>query len=183
MDTIEAFDSLCEEGYAIEVQSSGGGAAVSSGMRVNLSCTAMTWDGATTEANVFCVGNLSFSVGESQVTAGLDESMVKLKVGDRAHIICGPAKGYGEAGCPPHVPPNSHVVYDVTVSSASAGSVEPASGDALLLGSGIAKRSDVLGKGKGPGNERKANTVLADPSKEVSDDMLAQAAAQMGLGK
>lgn len=194
IESLDAFDSLVDRGYAVEFLSRGAEseAAVSVGSRVTANIVAMTWDGSTTEASVFAEGTLQFSVGQQQVTEGLDEALVELRVGDEANVICAPKKAYGLAGQPPHVPPNSHVVYVVRLTAATAPeSPRPAEGDSLLLRSEVTSRR-VNPKAAGGSNRKSmAGVVLdlegegggrRDGGSEISDDMLARAAASMGLG-
>jgi hypothetical protein len=79
----------------------------------------MTWDGANTTTNPFADTTdgapLCFTVGAGQVTQGLDLSVRKLAVGQRARATCIPKMAYGDAGNPPHVPPHAHVVYEIEV--------------------------------------------------------------------
>jgi hypothetical protein len=48
-------------------------------------------------------------------TAGLDSAVQRLSPGHCACIIGTPRLAYGEAGLPPHVPKNSHVVWRIEV--------------------------------------------------------------------
>ncbi len=65
---------------------------------------------------------------------GLDNAMGQLRVGDHAVIVCSPSMGYGEAGLPPHVPPNTSIVYDVLVVSATlVNGIKPPSGPSALI--------------------------------------------------
>jgi hypothetical protein len=89
-------------------------------------------------------------VGCGQVTKGLNLAMLRLRVNDTATITCSPSNAYGEAGNPPVVPPDSFIVYRLTILSANAprasvtsggGSgavvIPAATGPAAILGSGV----------------------------------------------
>ena len=70
--------------------------------------------------------------------AGLDEGISHLHVGDNANIICLPRKAFGDSGYPPLVPPNSHVILEVQVLSASpteslGGEIQSAIGSSELI--------------------------------------------------
>jgi hypothetical protein len=126
-----------------------------------------------------------------QVPSGMDEAILQLHVGEEAVVICSPPKAFGYAGHPPMIPPNSHVVYSVKVLSianmdAAAAAALPAEGDANILSSGVSpiratkamhegnnRRSVVLDMGEGKKS--------ADGGTEISDEMLAKAAASMGM--
>ena len=64
------------------------------------------------------IGVIEFNVGASplQVTPALDAAARVLVIGREASVTASPGKAYGQAGCPPFVPPNAHIVY-VSLSS------------------------------------------------------------------
>ena len=150
MQTCEGFDSLVESGYAVEIKSvststnaSSNGNEIKENMRVELQVIAMIWDGSNTQTQVFSESNLKFTLGKNQVPTGIEEGVLKLKVEDEADIICAPLMAYGDAGQPPIIPPNVHIVYSVKVLSVTADPSEcdkAAEGDPLLLSTGISQR-------------------------------------------
>jgi len=199
IDSLEAFDELMNDGFCIERKgAANAGKDIEPGMRVDLQCKAMTWDGAATVVHVFKEGIIGFTVGQDQVPAGLDEAVQRLHVGDEATITCSPQMAYGEAGQPPFVPPNSHVVYMIGVlmleDGAADGRIAPATGPEELLfhcikatsssgagaeGSRAAKTRSGVFQGGG-GGERKASTSSGGLG--ISDEELAAAAASMNVG-
>lgn len=54
-----------------------------------------------------------FNVGVKQVIEGWDEGVMQLSLGERAIIRVPSAKGYGSKGCPPVIPPDADLVFDV----------------------------------------------------------------------
>lgn len=147
--SLAAFDELMDNGIAVEYLNGEAptGALIQSGYKVELDIVAMTWDGASTSTNIFAREKLSFIVGQDQVTRGLDAAMLKLCNGTKATIIVAPKLGYGENGINTIVPPNSHIVYDVTVTNAINASPKeygmPAVGPEILLGLGNYDTDDV----------------------------------------
>ena len=55
----------------------------------------------------------SFTIGAQQVIAGWDEGVSGMQVGGRRKLVIPPELGYGAAGAPPDIPPNSILVFDV----------------------------------------------------------------------
>jgi len=122
----QAFDALLAEGIVVEPADlkpvSAMGEAVTQGKPVSVECVAMSWvasDGGKRE--VFCSTRdqgrpLSFVVDHNaSVTKGLALGLQGLRVGQAVFITCDPSMGYGEAGMPPLVKPNSFLVYHVEV--------------------------------------------------------------------
>ena len=107
LKSLSAFDDLMENGISIEIEHResesypdiGNFRYISLillwdqnvylsviGLRVELDCTAMTWDGASTITNKFTSGRVGFIVGQDQITSGLDLAVQQLKKGDK--VIC-----------------------------------------------------------------------------------------------
>ena len=144
MESCDAFDNLVDSGFAVEIKNSASGTTnITENSRVDIKYTAMIWDGSNTQTQVFSEGNLKFTVGKNQVCNGLEDGILKLKVGDEADIICAPIMAYGEAGQPPIIPPNVHIVYSIIVISSTTDPIEVdknAEGDSLLFSNGISQR-------------------------------------------
>ncbi|KAJ4938426.1 hypothetical protein JOQ06_003046 [Pogonophryne albipinna] len=55
----------------------------------------------------------SFELGKGQVIKAWDIGVATMKVGELCQFICKPEYAYGSAGCPPKIPPNATLVFEV----------------------------------------------------------------------
>ncbi|KAI6213491.1 hypothetical protein M3Y94_00156900 [Aphelenchoides besseyi] len=54
-----------------------------------------------------------FELGVGRVIEGMDRAMNHMCEGERRRIVIPPSAGYGEAGRPPQIPPNSWLSFDI----------------------------------------------------------------------
>jgi len=54
-----------------------------------------------------------FKIGKGEVIGGWDEGVAKMNKGQRAKLTISPDMGYGAAGVPGMIPPNSTLLFDV----------------------------------------------------------------------
>jgi hypothetical protein len=166
--SLSAFDDLVNKGYAIEVKDKGktnGGAVGSFGSLVEIQCQAMIWDGASTFTKSFANGVVKFIVGKHPIVPALQAVAQILGVGQTATVTCSPAMAYGQAGNPPYVPPNSYVVFEVTITNVSTPS-DPnmeVEGPIELLIAGLPSSRSSTGA-----NRRDSRILLVQP--DVSKD-------------
>jgi FKBP-type peptidyl-prolyl cis-trans isomerase len=90
-----------------------------SGYLLNSNGTLGTEFDSNTDSQFGHVTPFSFTLGEGQVIAGWDEAFALLPVGTTAQLIIPPTLGYGATGSGSTIPPNSILVFNVTVLSAS----------------------------------------------------------------
>lgn len=63
----------------------------------------------------------SFTIGYGQVIKGWDEGVMSMRVGGRRVLLIPPNLGYGQAGMPGAIPPNSTLKFDVQLLAVKAG--------------------------------------------------------------
>jgi len=59
------------------------------------------------------VGAKRFKIGKGGVESGLEQALLLMKVGDKAHVILPPFLNFGLLGDEVKIPPRSIIVYDV----------------------------------------------------------------------
>jgi FKBP-type peptidyl-prolyl cis-trans isomerase FkpA len=116
------------DGLAYVIQSAGSGAVPTAGqtLTVNYSGFLMNSNGtqgtefdSNTDSSFGHVTPFTFTLGAGQVIAGWDEAFALLPVGTTAQLIIPSALGYGTSGSGSTIPPNSILIFDVTLISAT----------------------------------------------------------------
>ena len=58
---------------------------------------------------------LEIKVGAGQVVPGFDAAIPKLSLGSTTEVTIPPLYAYGSTGCPPYVPPDTTLMYRITI--------------------------------------------------------------------
>ena len=64
---------------------------------------------------------LPLKLGAGQVIKGWDQGLVGMKVGEKRRLTIPASLAYGARGVPPVIPPNSALVFDVTMEKITPG--------------------------------------------------------------
>ncbi|HLX11402.1 MAG TPA: FKBP-type peptidyl-prolyl cis-trans isomerase [Bacteroidota bacterium] len=95
----------------------GTGASPQPGNSVTVDYTGYFLDGSIFDSSVKAGRPYTFSIGRHRVIAGWDEGIMTMKIGGKRKLIVPPELGYGSQGYPGAIPPNSTLVFDVTLIS------------------------------------------------------------------
>ncbi len=96
----------------------GTGATVVKGSSATLTYTISLYSATATDfkGSQIETGPYTFTVGEGKTIAGVDTGIVGMKVGGRRVLLIPAAQAYGSSGSGA-IPPNSGVVFDMTLTS------------------------------------------------------------------
>ena len=74
----------------------------------------MRYKGYLPSGKVFDQGDgFTFTLGIGEVIRGWDEGVKQRALGEKATFYITPSSGYGPRGCPPDIPPNYPLCFDV----------------------------------------------------------------------
>lgn len=116
------------DGLVYVITSNGSGAIPTAGqtLTVNYSGFLMNSNGtqgtefdSNTDSQFGHVTPFTFTLGEGQVIAGWDEAFALLPVGTTATLLIPSSLGYGASGSGSSIPPNSILIFNVTLISAT----------------------------------------------------------------
>lgn len=72
---------------------------------------------ANHQGTKFDSGSFSFKLGAGQVVSGFDQGVTGMQVGGTRTLLIPASQGYGSAGSGTAIPPNSGLVFQVTLNS------------------------------------------------------------------
>ena len=95
----------------------GTGAEAKKGNTVDVHYTGWLKDGTKFDSSLDRNQPFTFKLGAGRVIKGWDEGVVGMKVGGKRKLVIHAELGYGAAGSPPAIPPNSVLVFQVELLS------------------------------------------------------------------
>ncbi len=104
------------QGLGIEVLTPGTGDMIAvNGKTISVDYTGMFTDGKVFDSSIPRGEPLTITLGKGQVIRGWDLGIVGMKVGEKRRLTIAPELAYGEAGFPGAIPPNSTLVFEITL--------------------------------------------------------------------
>ena len=93
----------------------GTGPVAVTGHKVKVDYTGWLTNGKKFDSSVGTGKPFEFTLGASEVIKGWDEGVAGMKVGGKRQLKIPPDLAYGASGYPPVIPPNSTLIFDVTL--------------------------------------------------------------------
>ena len=103
----------------IETIVQGSGELAKSGMRVSVHYTGKLSDGTVFDSSVERDQPFVFTLGQGEVIKGWDLGVEGMNIGESRQLTIPPELGYGASGAGDIIPPNSILIFDVKLLSAS----------------------------------------------------------------
>jgi FKBP-type peptidyl-prolyl cis-trans isomerase len=104
------------QGLGVEVLTPGTGDVIAvNGKTISVDYTGMFTDGKVFDSSIPRGEPLTITLGQGQVIRGWDLGIVGMKVGEKRRLTIAPELAYGEAGFPGAIPPNSTLVFEITL--------------------------------------------------------------------
>lgn len=102
-----------DSGLVIEEIECGDGEEAQKGDTLEVHYEGRLEDGTKFDASRDHGSTFEFQVGAGQVIQGWDEGLIGMKIGGKRKLTIPPELGYGAAGAPPAIPPNSTLVFEI----------------------------------------------------------------------
>ena len=93
----------------------GTGPVAVTGHKVKVDYTGWLTNGKKFDSSVGTGRPFEFTLGGGEVIKGWDEGVAGMKVGGKRQLKIPPDLAYGASGYPPVIPPNSTLIFDVTL--------------------------------------------------------------------
>lgn len=103
----------------------GDGSELAAGGIAELEFTAWLGDGTMFDSSSKRPGTFCFDLGSSRGVSFFGEGLPGMKVGGTRRILVPPEKGYGAEGRPPQIPPNSTLLFEMTLNAVRQHAVKP----------------------------------------------------------
>ena len=107
------------KGMKLESITSGAGPSPKHGDKVTVHYTGWLTDGTKFDSSVDRGEPFSFVLGVGQVIQGWDQSVARMRVGDKTRLTIPSDLAYGEQGYPGAIPPNATLIFEVELLSIS----------------------------------------------------------------
>jgi len=101
------------DGIYYVIEQAGSGDKPKRGQGTTVNYTGKFLDGTVFDSSIPRKEPFTFSVGNGQVIPGWDSTVLDMQVGEKRNVIIPPELGYGAAGYPGAIPPNSYLFFEI----------------------------------------------------------------------
>jgi FKBP-type peptidyl-prolyl cis-trans isomerase len=91
----------------------GNGDVAKEGSHVRVHYTGWLTTGKKFDSSVDAGKPFDFTIGDGEVIKGWEEGVAGMRVGGKRELRIPPGLGYGAEGCPPDIPPNATLIFDI----------------------------------------------------------------------
>lgn len=102
-------------GMYVVIDEPGSGKDITDGTTISVKYKGSLLDGTVFDSTRAGSPPYTFTVGQSPVIQGWVDGLKYFKKGGKGHLLIPSPLGYGAAGNPPRIPPNSPLVFDVEI--------------------------------------------------------------------
>ena len=138
---------MLESGLQVWDVAPGEGQPARDGQLVVIDATVWTVDGTRVQTSHTEPDPQRFLLGGGRTPAGLDQGVRGQRIGGVRQLILPPELAYGDAGVPQRIPPNTTLIYEVTLLDVLWVPDAPTTGDRVPLADGVEIRDVLVGEG------------------------------------